>query len=184
MKITGIILAGGKSSRMGTDKGLAQYNNIPMIAHVIKALKPITDDVIIVTSNDQYNTFGYPVIADLIKDSGPLAGLYTGLFHSKNELNVCLSCDIPLISTEIILRLTETIKKKDAAIALHSNKIHPLIGVYKKHNYANAKKQIEQGNLRLKDFLNIINTHLEDVSDFNKSMFNNINTLKELNETI
>ena len=105
MQATGIILAGGKSSRMGEDKGLVLLNGKPMIQYVIEALKEVVSDIIIISNNASYNKFRIPVYADLIKDKGPVGGIYTGLYHSTTELNFCISCDVPMISSDFILWL-------------------------------------------------------------------------------
>ena len=83
--ITGIVLAGGKSSRMGLDKGLIKMNQQTFIQAVINAMRPLVGDIIIVSNNSDYDQFGYLRINDLIKDSGPLAGLYSGLCFSQSD---------------------------------------------------------------------------------------------------
>ncbi len=85
MQATGIILAGGKSSRMGEDKGLVLLNGKPMIQYVIEALKGVVSDIIIISNNASYNKFGIPVYPDIIKDKGPVGGIFTGLHHSKTQ---------------------------------------------------------------------------------------------------
>ena len=79
---TGIILAGGKSSRMGQDKGLLMLNGRTFMSHIIEALEPVVSDIIIVSNNSDYDIYKLKRVADILKDSGPLAGLYTGLFLS------------------------------------------------------------------------------------------------------
>ena len=105
--IMGIILAGGKSSRMGSDKGLLKIENRTFVECVIDAMKPLIDEIIIVSNNPEYDQFGYHRVEDDIKDSGPLAGLYSGLKHSNTEHNLVLSSDIPLIKAEILEKLID-----------------------------------------------------------------------------
>ena len=100
--ITGIVLAGGKSSRMGLDKGLINMNNQTFIEAIINAMRPLVGDIIIVSNNSDYDQFGYLRINDLIKDSGPMAGLYSGLYFSQSDYNLVLSCDIPFIKTDVL----------------------------------------------------------------------------------
>lgn len=75
MQVGAIILAGGKSSRMGVDKGLMLLNEKPMVQHVIDAVKLVADEIIIVANNKEYKQFGYTVISDEIENAGPLAGI-------------------------------------------------------------------------------------------------------------
>ena len=102
--ITGIILAGGKSSRMGTEKGLILYKNKPFVEHIIEAMNPLVDNIIIISNNKAYKSFGFRCYEDLIKNTGPLAGIYTGLRYSKTENNLIVSCDVPLINTVILIK--------------------------------------------------------------------------------
>jgi len=85
--ITGIILAGGKSTRMDSEKGLILLNRKPFIKHIIEALNPLVNSIMIVSNNSEYDIFNLKRVEDIIENSGPLAGLYSGLFHSKTENN-------------------------------------------------------------------------------------------------
>ena len=130
MELTGIILAGGKSSRMGEDKGLMSFKGKAMIQHIIDAVKPLVSTIVIIANNKDYEQFGYPVYEDIIKGKGPLAGIYTGLTHSKAEKNMVLSCDVPFVNGEILKLLIEACKDVDVAIPEKNNRTHQLIGVY------------------------------------------------------
>ena len=101
MKYTAIILAGGKSSRMGSDKGLVLLNGKPMISYIIEILKKMQIPIIIISNNENYKQFGLPVFADIIKEKGPLGGIYTGLKNSKTESNIIVSCDVPFYQIEL-----------------------------------------------------------------------------------
>ena len=103
--ITGIILAGGKSTRMGTDKGFLLLNNKPFVQYSIDALQPLVSEIIIVSDNPDYDRFGLKRINDTIKDAGPVAGICSGLEASSTAYNLILSCDIPLITSKILQKL-------------------------------------------------------------------------------
>ena len=143
MNTTGIILAGGKSSRMGEDKGLALLNGKPMIQHIIEALENSVSDIIIISNNTAYSEFGYPVYSDIIKDKGPVGGIYTGLSHSNTDKNICLSCDVPLISSEFITWLLERSGDSNVTLPKHKNKVHQMIGVYQKSVLPKFKESTE-----------------------------------------
>src|ERR1035437_7677768 len=96
--LNGYILAGGKSSRMGTDKGLLVFNKKTIIQHVIAQLKPVVKEVIIVSNNRDYEKFGVKVIADIIKNIGPAGGIHAALSHSNTNHNFIVSCDMPFIT--------------------------------------------------------------------------------------
>ena len=100
--ISGIILAGGKSSRMGTDKAMLIFNEKPFIQHIIDAMKPLVNNIIIVSDNEERTFLGINRTNDIIKDAGALAGLYSGVHYSKTDCNLIVSCDVPLITTEVL----------------------------------------------------------------------------------
>lgn len=131
ISITGIILAGGKSSRMGTDKGLLKLNGKPFVQYSIDALKPLVSEVLIVSDNTDYDVFGLKRIEDEIKDAGPVSGIYSGLEASKTDYNLVLSCDIPMISTEVLKLLVHAIDNTSEIIQAESDgKSMPLIAIY------------------------------------------------------
>ncbi len=150
--ITGIILAGGKSSRMGCDKGLMLLNNKPFITYIIEAMKPLVNDIIIVSNNSEYDVFNEKCIKDLIEDAGPLAGLYTGLFHTKTEINLVLSCDVPMIITSILETLLNPAYEYFDIVQLQNkDQTIPLIAMYKKQCVVTCKELLDQGERRLKE---------------------------------
>ena len=92
--ITGIILAGGKSSRMGTDKGLMRLNGKPMIQHILDPMAKICQRILIITGNPMYGMFGFELVNDEAPDYGPVMGILSGLKQSQNrtEFSTQLRC--------------------------------------------------------------------------------------------
>jgi molybdopterin-guanine dinucleotide biosynthesis protein A len=101
------ILAGGKSVRMGTDKGLVDFKGKPMIKHLIEIVQPLFSDVIIISNNEAYQKFGLPVLKDRIKDLGPIGGLLTGLKYTNTDWNFFIACDLPFVQTKVINLLND-----------------------------------------------------------------------------
>lgn len=183
--ITGIILAGGQSSRMGSDKGLISFNGSMFIEHVIEALKPLVNDIIIVSNNPDYDKFGYKRVPDLIKDSGPVAGLYTGLFHSETENNLVLSCDVPLIKTTVLEQLLNPIHSAFDVVQLQSkNKTMPLIALYKKGCLHKCIELLNKEERRLREVTNQLSTKTITIDSSLESYIENINTKHELNHIV
>ena len=146
--ITGIVLAGGKSSRMGTDKGFLDLNGKPFISYSISALEPLVSETLIVANNPEYDVFNLKRVEDKIKDAGPLAGIYTGLTRSKTDYNIVLSCDIPLIRTKILEELIKVENSDTDVVQIVSNgKKMPLIAMYHKR-CKNLFFQLLQNNER------------------------------------
>lgn len=146
--ITGIILAGGKSSRMGTDKGFLLLNDKPFVQYSIDALKPLVSKIMIVSDNTDYDVFGLKRIDDNTKNAGPVAGICSGLHASSTEYNLILSCDIPLINSEILQKLIDNIDDDSQIIQVKSQgKSMPLIAIYKK-DVANTFNALLKNNER------------------------------------
>ena len=179
--ITGIVLAGGKSSRMGSDKGLLTINDKTFVEHVIVAMKPLVDKIIIVSNNKDYDQFGYRRVEDSIKDSGPLAGLYSGLKHSETEFNLVLSCDIPMIKTEILKKVVDADLENHEVVQIESNtKTMPLIAMYKKQCMHKCLELLQQGEKRLRVAVNELKTKTIIINAEFDQFVKNVNTKEDL----
>jgi len=181
--ITGIILAGGKSSRMGEDKGFLKLNGKTFMSSIIAALNPIVGEIIIVSNNSEYDVFNLKRVADSMEDSGPLAGLYSGLLHSETENNIVLSCDVPLISSSVLKKLLEGAPSEAEVIQFESEgKTMPLVAMYKKKCRHHFLKLLQTNERRLRfaiDQLDVKTITLD--SELGKTV-RNINTISELKD--
>lgn len=149
--ITGIILAGGKSTRMGSDKGFLLLNGKPFVQYSIVALKPLVSEILIVSDNPDYDVFGLKRINDITKNAGPIAGICSGLEASTTEYNLILSCDIPLITSEILQKLIDNIDEISEIIQVESQgKSMPLIALYKKQVAKTFNTFLQAGERRLR----------------------------------
>jgi molybdopterin-guanine dinucleotide biosynthesis protein A len=179
--ITGIILAGGKSSRMGTDKGLLKLDGVQFIERIINTMKPLVNDIIIVSNNPDYDQFDYKCIKDSIKDAGPLAGLYTGLEHSKTEYNLVLSCDVPLINSSVLNLLIKGIDETSDIIQIKSNnRTMPLIAIYKKQCMHHCLELLQNGERRLQVAVEQFTTKTITIPSELDHFVTNINTKEQL----
>ncbi len=179
--ITGIILAGGKSSRMGSDKGFISLNGIPFISLIIKTVKPFVNDIIIVSNNPDYDIFNLKRVEDIIKDAGPLAGLYSALYHSETEKNLVLSCDVPLINSAVLNKLIEAFDPEKDVVQLQSRgKTMPLIAIYKKHCMLQCLHLLQEGERRLRKAVMQLNTKTVVLDPDLEQYVRNINTKSQL----
>lgn len=185
-KITGIILAGGKSSRMGTDKGEVLLKEKKLIEHVLEAVSPVTNSIFIIANNNNYNYLGYPVYRDLIKDCGPIGGIYTGLMHSETEQNLILSCDTPLINTELLNYIILNRDDSEITVAENQGKIEPLCALYSKKCAEKFKELIKQNEFKITHAMSFFNTKRVPISEkqdfYSERLFFNINTPLDLQE--
>ena len=123
--ITGIILAGGRGSRMGgVDKGLQLFNGTPLIQHAIDRLRPQVGQLLINANRHLaiYQALGLPVLVDDLADfAGPLAGFLVGLTHCQSPYLATVPCDTPCFPTDLIDRLAKALVSADADIAMASS---------------------------------------------------------------
>ena len=183
--ITGVILAGGKSSRMGFDKGLALLNGKPMIQHMITVIEKLGIELIIISNNPAYKAFGYPVYEDVIPEKGPAGGIFTALECSTTDLNLILSCDAPYINSDVLNALISKSRNKDITIAEHEGVEYPLIGVYSKSVKNVFRKNVEQNKLKLRSICSELEANIVSFPlgshGVDDNTFNNINTQEQLN---
>jgi molybdopterin-guanine dinucleotide biosynthesis protein A len=177
-EITGIILAGGKSQRMGTDKGLLLLNGKPFISHIYEALKPIVgDNIVVVSSNADYDAFGYKRIEDLIADKGPVGGLYTALKQSKTKLNLVLSVDVPMVSTELLEWLVQNHDDSYLITQVQANeKASPLIAVYDRALRILLEEHLAGNQLQLRALIDEVNHKTIEIPQKWIAHVQNINT--------
>lgn len=179
--ITGIILAGGKSSRMGTDKGFLLLNNKPFIQYSIDALKPLVSEIIIVSDDSKYDAFGLKRANDITKNAGPVAGICSGLEASTSEYNLILSCDIPLINSDILKQLINAVDETSEIIQIESNgKTMPLIALYKKQIKSTFNKFLKAGERRLRIAIKACRTKNIILDKEHEIYTMNVNTPNEL----
>ena len=168
------ILCGGKSSRMGRDKGLAMLQEKHFIDHIISGINEVSKEIVLVTQNSEYSRFGLPIVNDHYKDKGPLGGIHAALKHTKQERILILSCDIPLLDASVLKRLIAEKKTADIIFAETATNWHPLIGIYSKRILKNLEAHLEKDQLRLFDFIKTNNYRALNFTE--KRAFTNINT--------
>ena len=156
--ITGFVLAGGKSTRMGRDKGLIVLNNKRMVEFAIQALKPICRSIIILSNQEEYKALGYPVYPDTIKNKGPLAGICTGLSITETSWNVFTCCDSPFVTPTLFSFLLNESKGYEAVVPWYDGKVYPLTAAYHASCLKPFEKQVQNEKLKVKEAIQI-STH-------------------------
>jgi molybdopterin-guanine dinucleotide biosynthesis protein A len=151
--ITGIVMAGGKSSRMGTNKALLPFQGKRLIDRSVETLLPLADKIII-SSNEPLPELPYQQLADAVKAIGPLGGLQACLNLSTNGWNMLIPCDTPFLSVSLYQQLLQHTTAVDAVIVTHSQgKIEPLIGLYNRRLLPLIEDQIARGDYKLINLL-------------------------------
>jgi molybdopterin-guanine dinucleotide biosynthesis protein A len=187
-QITGLILAGGRGSRMGgVDKGLQPFRGAPMALHVMMRLSPQVGDLMINANQNlaPYEGFGVPVWPDEMQGfAGPLAGLQTGLNHCETPYLVTAPCDSPFLPTDLVERLAEGIERQNAELAVavtgegESRQPHPVFCLLKTSLLPNLSQFLQAGGRKIDKWYTSLS--VAEVNFPDESAFRNINTLDEL----
>jgi molybdopterin-guanine dinucleotide biosynthesis protein A len=167
---------------MQSEKGLVKFKNKPFIQWVIDAIKPITNNIFLVTDNPDYSIFGYTIVADVYKDKGPIGGIYSALNRSETEYNLILSCDVPNISTSVIQKylINKMTNNHDVTFLSDDKNIYPLIAIYNKRLVPKFFDSITSDKLKLVSLLNELDCQNIKVKAEDFEFLKNINTKEEL----
>jgi molybdenum cofactor guanylyltransferase len=185
MKFTAIILAGGRSRRMGTNKALIPYLGKPLIQYSIDLALSFTPDIIISTNRDELRDLGFPIVNDIHTVKAPLAGIHAGLQSSTTGWNLVLTCDMPNVSVQLIHYLVTKLEKDDELVLPgHDNHIEPLCGFYHKNLLTVIESNFTQNKLSPLDLLELGSSRvvqLEGIFQENLfTLFKNVNEKKDL----
>ncbi len=185
MEVTGIILAGGKSTRMGTEKGLQLLCGKPLINYAIELLSGICSNIIISSSSESYQSFGFRVVPDEFPGIGPMGGIYSALRKSDTEMNLVLSCDLPFVSNGLIKFILENAAGYQVAVPWEGNRHYePLCGYYAASVLAKMSTFIQTGNYKLPDLFGEISINklvIDKILDFyTDRLFYNVNSKQDL----
>ncbi len=130
---TAIILSGGKSKRMGTNKSLLKLNDKTIIEHSVELMKSLFSNVILITNTPkEYEFLSIPMFEDVYKQKGPLAGIHSGLLNSSTSNNFIISCDTPLMSSSVIKYIMNYQTQKLITLCKADGFVQQLVGVYSK----------------------------------------------------
>ncbi|HWQ69524.1 MAG TPA: molybdenum cofactor guanylyltransferase [Patescibacteria group bacterium] len=151
--MTGIVLAGGKSSRMGANKAFIEFGGKRLIEATVDCLKALFPEVLIIANDPPlYAYLGIEVIPDLIPDSGSLGGIYTGLSAASHPACFFVACDMPFLNAELIKLLVREAEGWDAVVPRVRGELQPLHAVYAKSCLPLMKESIDASVLKIARF--------------------------------
>ena len=193
-QITGLILAGGRGTRMGqVDKGLQPFRGMPMAMHIHILLSPQVGEMIINANQNlaAYEAFCSQVWPDQMEGfAGPLAGLQSGLTHCETPYLVCVPCDSPFLPTDLVSRLSQALLREDADLAVATTmedregklvkQAHPVFSLMKASLLPHLNQFLESGGRKVDSWyaaLKVVEMNFNDTA-----AFRNINTLNELRD--
>jgi molybdopterin-guanine dinucleotide biosynthesis protein A len=179
MHFTTIILAGGQSSRMGSNKALIPYRGKPLIQYSIDLALQFTREIIISANNHDLDYLGIQVVTDHYKIKASLAGIHAGLTASQTDWNLVLTCDMPNLTKELINRLlSELADGFRMIVPLHDGFLEPLCGFYHRSLLPRIEYNIEAGKFSLLDLPGFAPhkfVPMEDQSEATRFLFKNVN---------
>jgi molybdenum cofactor guanylyltransferase len=184
--ITAFVIAGGKSTRFGKDKLLFEYNGIILIEHVLKVLKNIFSNIIIIANEKaKFSYLKIPVMPDVIPDIGPIGGVYSALTYSSTEEAFCFAGDMPFLNAEFIKYMITVSGNHDAVIPYYDNFYEALHAIYTKKCFNHLKDNIEKKNyqlIRIFEKCDIRKISREEIDRFVDpyEVFKNINYMDDL----
>ncbi|GAB1430281.1 molybdenum cofactor guanylyltransferase [Ignavibacteria bacterium] len=177
------VLAGGKSSRMGQDKGLMLFRDKPMISHILEKINLLHLPLKIIANNNDYKQFGYETVKDIIKDKGPMGGLFTAFHNTKADFVFLFACDMPFISVEAVQKIIAETDDDDVTVASVQNKINPLFAIYKTTLCDNISKRMASNKLKMLEFIESVKykkVEMYDLTARNAALLMNINSIDDL----
>lgn len=183
-EITALLLAGGKSQRMGTNKAFLSHEDRPFIEHILKSVS-IFDQVIIMANDvESYQHLGVDIVPDQYPGCGPMSGLQAGLSVAKHAYCLLVPCDMPNIDEKIVSFVAENIEEGyDAFIPQTADgKVHPLLAIYHKRILPQVEESLDQGHYKMMRFLDQLKVKHIDVNEkiFDvKRILSNVNTPEE-----
>ncbi len=186
--LTGVILAGGKSTRFGFDKAQAIYEGTSFLDRTLKKMTSIFKEVCIITNTpEKYCFYSIPILTDLAPFRGPLGGILTALHSVKTEGIFVVPCDMPLLSQKIILNLLRQDKGSPLVVYTHKNSeeghpiIEPLCAIYRVSLLPLLQSRLNKGRLDLYSLCDTgINVQKIPLKKNQTKNFMNINTQKQL----
>ncbi len=184
MRVTGIILAGGKSTRMGCDKVLLEMDKKTLLERAIELVEPLCQSVLISSNNPVHEKFGLEIIPDEIKNCGPMGGIYTCLKKSKTDWNFVISVDSAFVEPGFVQFLISKVGDFNAVVPIHKKGKEPLIAFYHKSCLPEIEKMLPVNNFKMYNLIHALNSRFVDAQswiDKYPKLFNNLNRPEDLN---
>lgn len=190
MKGTGVILAGGKSSRMGRDKSLLMYDNKTIIARAVEELAGVVKEIIIISNQlDKYGFPGVKEVSDKFTGMGPLAGIQAGLLAADHDRIFVTACDMPFLDGRLVKFLLEQSDGFDVTVPQIGSYLQPLFAVYHKRCLPHVEACLKQNISKIIAFypnvqVNYVGENLIRAINDPETVFYNVNTPKDYEEII
>jgi molybdopterin-guanine dinucleotide biosynthesis protein A len=186
--VTGFILAGGKSTRMGTDKALVMIEGRTLLTRMLELARSVFADVRIVGDRAKFAAFA-PVVEDIFPGCGPLAGIHAALRSSQTDMNLMLAVDMPFLSVALLEFLIGRGREAGATVTLArtGDGFQPLCAVYRQAFADSAEEALRAGSFKIDALFHRMQTHVIEEEElraagFSPGLFRNLNTPEDLSD--
>ncbi len=185
-QISVIILAGGRSQRLGVDKALLEFDGKWLLLRLLDTLRPLSDDILVVTNNaERLAKLPVRLVSDLYPNTGPLGGIYTGLVAMCHPHGLVVGCDMPLLNLELLRYMILLATDFDIVIPCLAGNVEPLHAIYGKSCMPAIAQALERGERRVVSFfpqvhIRYVEQEEIDIFDPQHLSFFNINTPEDL----
>jgi molybdopterin-guanine dinucleotide biosynthesis protein A len=184
--MTGIILSGGRNTRMGENKAFLRLEGERLIDRTVRLFRSVFSEVIIVTSSPlDYLGREAAIVADILPDRGALGGIYTGLFHAGNEHAFVAACDMPFLNRDFLQYMVSLAPGFDIVVPEPPDGLQPLHAVYSRRCLPVIRGLLERNRLKITGFYpghRLRKVPPEAIRSFDSEgrMFMNINSREDL----
>ncbi|MEK7822231.1 MAG: molybdenum cofactor guanylyltransferase [Planctomycetota bacterium] len=192
MKMSAVILAGGKSSRMGQDKAFLKIGNRTIVEYQLQRLSPLFEELLLSTNlPEKFAHLGLETVQDFIPDRGPLVGIYSSLLKARYSHLFAIACDMPFISPGLITYMKEDCKDYDVTVPETERGLEPLHAIYSKTCLPVMKGYVDKkdGKGRVIEFFPEVKVRVvtkEEISRIpgGNEAFLNFNTMEEYQKQV
>jgi molybdopterin-guanine dinucleotide biosynthesis protein A len=182
------VMAGGKSSRMGSNKAFMPFRGRPMIEHVIERITGLGNEILIVANDPEpYSYLGHTVVGDVYKDCGPLGGIHSALYHGKHQYLLVVACDMPWLERGLLDHMIALRDTADLIVPRWGKFPEPLHALYSKSCLEPVESSLEAGKLKVIGFygqvtVRFLEREVIELFDPEGRSFANVNTPGDLAE--
>ncbi|MCY3771569.1 MAG: molybdenum cofactor guanylyltransferase [Gemmatimonadetes bacterium] len=187
-QVTGVILAGGLSSRFGSDKALSRFEGERLIQRLCKTVAAATDRVLLITNTpEDYAFLDLESGQDLVPRCGPIGGIYTALRTANTPLCLCVACDMPFIRPEFLEHMVGQSSGYDVVVPVNEGREEPLCAVYRDTCIPSIEDRIRARRYKITGFFESVRVRRLDpvgAGFHDADMFFNINNRTEYDEAL
>ncbi len=181
---TGIILAGGKSSRFGSNKALFEYQGKKLVEYSVETLQPLCGQLLLSTNEPEIFSFtGLPTVADLFPGSGPVAGIHACLKQSTTEHHLVIGCDLPWLETPLFDFILQNSFGQQVVMPMHKGLKETMASYYHKSCTTALEKALQEKRYKILDAIAPLKTFFPEIdkeSFYTEKLFANVNYRKDI----